>query len=380
MCGMLGIGIPFFNAFTACSKDSLNPTFSGKILIVGAGAAGLTAGYLLNQFGIEYEILEAAPTHGGRLKTNTTFVDFPIPLGAEWLHVSTDIFKEIVNSAAAQVSVNTIGYSSSESYGVWNNGALNISQVSGISDRKFVNSSWLDFLNEYIAPVALPQTRFTRKINAIDYSGETITATTDTGENFSADKILITVPLRILQDNDIAFSPGLPATKETALNEALMWPGLKVFLEFSEKFYPTFLEFANTDADRGEKLYYDAAYGQSSGRHVLGLFSVGTAADPYLALSDNNLLDYILNELDEVFSGQASQNYLQHIVQNWSNEPLTRGAYMQNFQDSATPRALFQPVANKIYFAGEAYSDLDDWGGAHVAARTAKKAVESMIT
>ncbi len=380
MCGMLGISMPFFNAFTACSKDSVNPTFSGKILIIGAGMAGLTAGYLLSQFGIEYEILEAAPTHGGRLKTNTDFVDFPIPLGAEWVHVSTDIFKEIVNNDATQVSVNTVGYGSSESYGYWDNGALSITQVSGISDRKFVNSSWLGFLDQYIAPTALPQTRFNRKITAVDYSGETITATTDSGESYSSDKILITVPLRILQDNDITFTPGLPSNKQTALSEALMWPGIKVFLEFSEKFYPTFLEFADTDGDSGEKLYYDAAFGQNSSRHVLGLFAVGTAADPYIALSDNNLRNYILNELDAVFSGQASQNYLQHIVQNWSNEPLTRGAYMQNFQNSATPRTLFQAVANKVYFAGEAYSDLDDWGGAHVAARTAKKAVESMIT
>jgi monoamine oxidase len=56
------------------------------VIVVGAGAVGLSAAYLLNQRGIQVQILEALSVFGGRMKRVTDFADFPIPTGAEWLH------------------------------------------------------------------------------------------------------------------------------------------------------------------------------------------------------------------------------------------------------------------------------------------------------
>ena len=39
-----------------------------KVLIIGAGAAGITAGHLLAERGVDFEILEASSTHGGRVR------------------------------------------------------------------------------------------------------------------------------------------------------------------------------------------------------------------------------------------------------------------------------------------------------------------------
>ena len=46
-----------------------------RVIIIGAGAAGLSAGYLLAQLGIDFKILEASSVYGGRLKTSTDFAD-----------------------------------------------------------------------------------------------------------------------------------------------------------------------------------------------------------------------------------------------------------------------------------------------------------------
>ena len=53
---IMGIGLPFLSSalFQTCSKnDSIFPkldtNFKGKVIIVGAGAAGLAAGYLLKR-------------------------------------------------------------------------------------------------------------------------------------------------------------------------------------------------------------------------------------------------------------------------------------------------------------------------------------------
>jgi len=67
------------------------------VAIVGAGAAGLAAGYLLQRYRVDFEIIEAAPVYGGRLKRAEGFADFPIDLGAEWIHTHPVVLAEILN-------------------------------------------------------------------------------------------------------------------------------------------------------------------------------------------------------------------------------------------------------------------------------------------
>jgi len=69
-------------------ESALHKTYNydGKIIIVGAGASGLAAAKVLEQNNIDYLILEATNRYGGRLKKDTTLADFPIDIGAEWLH------------------------------------------------------------------------------------------------------------------------------------------------------------------------------------------------------------------------------------------------------------------------------------------------------
>ena len=70
------------------NQTALNQTYSykGKVLIIGAGAAGLAAAKVLEQNNIDYVILEASNCFGGRLKKDSTLADFPIDMGAEWIH------------------------------------------------------------------------------------------------------------------------------------------------------------------------------------------------------------------------------------------------------------------------------------------------------
>lgn len=58
-------------------------------VIIGAGIAGLSAGYHLKQAGQEVVILEARDRIGGRVWTNRDFVDIPVEFGAELIHGNT---------------------------------------------------------------------------------------------------------------------------------------------------------------------------------------------------------------------------------------------------------------------------------------------------
>ncbi|MCF6208290.1 MAG: TonB family protein [Ghiorsea sp.] len=195
LCAILGVGFPLQSSLSSCKKVAdLGGGFSGKVIIIGAGAGGLSAGYLLHQQGIDFEILEASSVYGGRMRINTDFANFPIPLGAEWLETDPSIFPEIVNDSSKSIHVTT---------------------TPDDPDRKFVNYSWFNFFEEYIVPSISDRISYNSVVASINYSGDKITVTTQNGQKV-ADKVIVSVPLKILQDGDVTFEPSLPQNKRNA--------------------------------------------------------------------------------------------------------------------------------------------------------------------
>ena len=378
MCGVLGIGLPLQATFSSCKEDKVF-TSPGKVLIVGAGAAGLTAAYQLNQRGIEFEILEASTVYGGRMRRNADFADFPIPLGAEWLHVERGVFDEIVNDPTTQVAVETTPYDPEVDFGLFEGIEIGVEDIGFTIDQKFINASWFDFFEAYVVPSVRDKINYGKIIQSIDYSGDAVVVNT-ADEQFTADRVILTVPVKMLQNGAIDFIPALPGNKADAIANVTVWDGCKAFIEFSEKFYPTFVGFNIQPETAGQKLYYDASYGQNTSQHILGLFAVGTGTLPYVELSDSALIDYMLAELDEIFDRKASATYVKHLFQNWNAEPFANGAYVVDHENWRRVRTLGESVNNKLYFAGDAYTTGDDWSSVHTAARSAIRAVNEMLT
>ena len=388
LCGLLGISLPFQSVISSCSSSNINGNSNSNppesVIIIGAGAAGMVAGHLLAQQGINFQILEASSTYGGRMKQNTTFANFPIPLGAEWLHIPPTIFSEIVNNSSVQINTNTVGYDSNTDYGIdaETGGQISLSDLEVIIDRKFVGSTWFEFFETYVLPSVQSNIIYNSPINTIDYSGNEVLVTDINGQEFSAEKVIVTIPVKIIQNGFVSFTPQLPSNKQNAINNVSVWNGCKAFIEFSNKFYPAFISYTTTPESAGQKLYYDASYGQNTSQHILGLFAVGIEADTYINQStDSDLITFMLNELDQVFGNNiASSSYIKHTFQNWNAEPFANGAYLYDYENSNRVARLGASVNNKLYFAGEAYTTGNDWGSVHAAARSAKRAIEEMLS
>ena len=339
---------------SGCKKDSLP---INKVVVIGAGAGGMSAAYLLQQQGIEVEILEASSVYGGRMKINTDFADFPIPMGSEWIETDLGIFDEIVNDSSVNVDIQT---------------------VPDNPDRKFVNYSWFEFFEDFVLPSISSKISFNTIVNSIDYSGDQVKIQTNNGER-TADRVVVSIPLQILKDGDINFNPALPSRNQGAIDDVRIWQGFKAFFEFSEKFYTATQIPVNPETE-GQKWFYDAAYGQNTTKNVLGLFVVGTPANDYINLSGNALRDLILSELDTLFNGQATPNYIKHISQNWNNEPHIRGGYLTDHANYRDVAKLGESIDDKVYFAGGPYTDGNDWVSVHAAARSARSAINEMVS
>lgn len=202
---------------------------------------------------------------------------------------------------------------------------------------------------------------FDTQVTTIDYTGDQIRLVDANNVTYEADRVIFTAPLKVLQRGDVTFVPELPAGRVEVIEDANVWSGLKVFLEFTEAFYPTILQTSDSETADGQRLYYDAAYGQETDANILGLFAVGEQAETYQALSDDELLDRILAELDEVFDGAATPTYVRHLVQNWNDEPFVGAAYLADVAPSSTSRRLSGSIDGRVFFAGDAYTSFNDW-------------------
>ena len=89
-------------SLSGCKKDGPLNEYSGTVTIIGAGAAGLYAGWLLKQAGATVKILEATDRIGGRIKELIGFADFPIELGAEEIHGHRSVWYDIVKDTNAE--------------------------------------------------------------------------------------------------------------------------------------------------------------------------------------------------------------------------------------------------------------------------------------
>lgn len=379
----MGINLPWVPYLGTAKKPNYYSTkargFSGSVIVLGAGAAGLSAAYLLNQQGIEVKVLEASSIYGGRMKRTTEFADFPIPTGAEWLHTRRSILDRIVNDKSKAVKTITEPYDADMEFALIDGKKARLEDLGFSIDQKFINSTWFDFYEDYIVPSIADRIQFNSPASKVDYSGPKVRVVTE-NETLTADKVIITVPVKLLQEKTIQFVPDLPPEKAAAIDDVIVWDGCKAFMEFSEKFYPAATGSNSIPVDQGHKMFFDAAYGQKTQKHVLGVFAVGSLSKPYLDREGEALKNYLLQELDEIYNGKPSKTYMNHIFQNWTAEPYAGGAYVQYFEKQKNIRALGKPVNKKLYFAGDAYTDGREWSSVHAAANAARKAVKNILS
>ncbi|OZA10459.1 MAG: amine oxidase [Rhodobacterales bacterium 17-64-5] len=57
-----------------------------RVIVVGAGLAGLAAARALSDAGVETLVLEGSDRIGGRVRTSRLWPDLPVDLGASWIH------------------------------------------------------------------------------------------------------------------------------------------------------------------------------------------------------------------------------------------------------------------------------------------------------
>ncbi|KAB1159398.1 FAD-dependent oxidoreductase [Tenacibaculum aiptasiae] len=355
------------STMVSCNRktDIINQNdFEGEVIIIGAGAAGLAAAKMLDSKGINYKILEATNYYGGRVQKNNDFADFPIDEGAEWIHADKSILNTLIGKEGKEPSIETILYQPMNVYSFDGKNYKKVPKTSLeyayslFTEYKFKNTTWYDYLDNHFAKNVKHNIIYNTKITTIDYTGNKVKIVTEKGKEYQADKVILTVSVGVLKSKAINFIPALTSNKIKAIESVDFLPGFKLFLKFSEKFYPDMIA---CETSNGEKTFYDVAYHKNSQDNVLGLLSTGISAEKYYQLgSQEKIIKEVLKELDEIYDGKASKHYLgKYLIKNWGKQIYTLGTWTSNETDTSSLKELNKPLQNKVFFAGETY-DLNE--------------------
>ncbi|XP_041868041.1 lysine-specific histone demethylase 1B isoform X2 [Melanotaenia boesemani] len=204
--------------------------------------------------------------------------------------------------------------------------------------------------------------RPTCPVQAIDYSGDLVKVMSSNGSQWTAQKVLVTVPLTLLQKNVIRFSPPLPERKLKAIHSLGAGIIEKIALQFPYRFWDNKIQGADyfghvppTPEKRGMfSVFYDL---DPQGKQAV-LMSVisGDAVPAVRDLEDKDVVDECMKVLRELFKEQEVPEPLNYFVTHWSKDMWSQMSYsfVKTGGSGEAYDILAEDVQGKVFFAGEA--------------------------
>ncbi len=238
------------------------------------------------------------------------------------------------------------------------------------------NTNFTEVLTKQYSSV-LTKVRNNTVVKEIEYSGDVVKVKDQNGLVRIYDKLIVTVPLSILKDGDIKFSPELPKAKHEAMEMLGMDAGIRVILKVKTKFWPNDTTVLYSGGDAGifniEK--------DSDNNYLLSSMIVGKTAEKMNNRSEANVLSDIQADFTTAFGADAANSIVDSKVVFWSDMPYIKGTYSyQKVGGSMANReALAKAIDQKIFFAGEATNAKGNSGSIHGALETASRVTDEVL-
>ena len=195
--------------------------------------------------------------------------------------------------------------------------------------------------------------RFNHRVTGIRHDPSGVRVTTSHGE-LAGDIAIVTLPLGVLKEGGVTFSPTLPVAKRGAIERLGMGVFNKAVFLFPEVFWgqAAIISQLNTDKGLWANWYPLNHYAK---KPVLCALHGGTPARLLEGMSNQEIQDDAMAHLRQMFGSSIPLPSDMHITR-WHADPFARGSYSFP-QVGARPsdrRDLAAPVGNTLLFAGEA--------------------------
>jgi monoamine oxidase len=212
---------------------------------------------------------------------------------------------------------------------------------------------------------------------------------------FSASRVLVTVPLGVLQAREdengaIRFIPELPAEKHKAIHNVMMGKVIRVTLRFRERFWkdlPRVRSKGGKTMDGMSFLLSHDEWFPTWWTHEKQPFLTGWApfhcAERLSGRSQSFVIEKALLTLHQLLGVgvQELETLFEHAYcHDWQNDPFSRGAYSYGrVGGDGMEAALGRPIENTLFFAGEATDTGGHNGTVHGAIASGKRAAAEIL-
>lgn len=192
-------------------------------------------------------------------------------------------------------------------------------------------------------------------VQHIDWDDSGVTVTTDKGA-FQGDRVVVTLPLGVLQSGKVTFGPGLPGDKTTAISKLGVGVLNKCYLRFPTVFWADtdWLQYV-PDVDHYGQWAQWINVARPTGRPVLLGFNAADFGRGIESWSDQKIVDSAMATLKLMYGGDIPDP-LDFQITRWASDPYARGSYSFT-KLGATPAMrdhLAAAVGDRVHFAGEA--------------------------
>ncbi|CAO3566203.1 unnamed protein product [Mortierella alpina] len=190
-------------------------------------------------------------------------------------------------------------------------------------------------------------------VDRIEYNESSVRISTNKG-SFTADVVLVTLPLGVLKSNSVAFSPPLPERKQTAIHRLGFGTMVKIVLYFPTCFWPedkhfiNFLPIPNSipnpklcrHLNRRQmaalKTYMNDLANYTSlmpihGAPILIAYAANDSAEVFGKLTDQEAMEVLVCQLSHYFDvlvkEPAATRPTRTFMTRWNSDPYARGSY-----------------------------------------------------
>ena len=406
-----------------------------KIVIVGAGAAGLTAAKELQRLEQDFLLLEASHRIGGRAYTEVLAPNIPFDLGAHWImEPSKNPLMRLAEHDQLRLDKDGKHYTAGRYFedgewlpidsdrelgAYWDNQFEAMAQaIKGHRDTSVFDAidnddRWAAYFHALYAKditrdvdqasvkdalafvheeddlavasgLGTLMIRYSEGVPvmlnsavlSVDYSGSRLKLDTANGR-IHADKVILTVSNGVLSAHGIKFKPPLPDWKCEAIEGLPLGSHTRVALMFDK---PVLRElpayFTVNTSDDGPIHFRNQPFGHDYAEIVTG----GRIAEWMEKSGQRATVEFVLTKLRDVLGSKAVPYPTQHIVSAWNEDEWVKGAYSCAKPGAADQRSILaQPIDGRIYFAGEATSS-KAYASVHGACISGRDAARAAMT
>jgi monoamine oxidase len=400
-----------------CEKENENVNSNDKtVVVIGGGISGLAAAKKLKEKGFTVIVLEAQEKVGGRIRTDRS-LGVAFDEGASWIHgpignpitslasiagantfLTSDDSVEVFNTNGIAYS-DTVLTSTEKQF----ESALNTVRSAGTQTKSFQtvfnslyptqanDKLWKYMLSAYLefdtggdisklsskffdddeaysgADVIITNgydkvtdylttgldIRLNTRVSSINYANAKVGITAN-GNKIEADYVVVSVPLGVLKNNAISFSPALPTNKINAISNTNIGNVNKFLLVWNTPFWDTKLQYIGYTPETKGKFNYFLNIKKFTPSNGLMTFAFGDYATVTESMADSQIISEIMLHLKGIY-GNSIPNPSNFLRTKWGQNINSYGtySYATNNSTSADFDTLANEVNNKVFFAGE---------------------------